>query len=234
MVKSFIKFKPVTASSEAHNKRDFSPKYLIEGSNENRSIIDSTISKQFEQIQKNYLENVKQKMQAKATPIREAVILLPNDDNDTNLERLFLLNDTLKERYGIQAFQTHIHNDEGHVDENGVKKYNYHAHVVYDWTDSKGRNLKLNKEDMSEIQTLTAECLSMQRGEKGSKNLSLNHREYRGFLHIKDELEKSLKIELDEKMQKDIRQAIKNERTTKTEENERNKNIGTSQSRIRG
>ena len=62
---------------------------------------------------------------------------------------------------------------------------------------------------MSDIQTLTAECLSMQQGEKGSKNLSLNHR-VQGFMHLKDQLEKSLKIELDEKMQKDIRQAIKN------------------------
>ena len=51
-------------------------------------------------------------MQAKATPIREAVILLPDNDNDTNLERLFSLNDALKEKYGIDAFQTHIHNDE--------------------------------------------------------------------------------------------------------------------------
>jgi hypothetical protein len=233
MVKSFIKFKPVTASSEAHNTREFSPKYLIENSAANIHIVDSKIADRFEQIQKNYLENVKQKMQAKATPIREAVILLPDNDNDTNLERLFSLNDALKEKYGIDAFQTHIHNDEGHVDENGIKKYNYHAHVVYDWTDSKGRNLKLNKEDMSDIQTLTAECLSMQRGEKGSKNLSLNHREYRGFMHLKDQLEKSLKIELDEKMQKDIRQAIKNERTTKTQETERNKNIGTNQGRTR-
>ena len=52
-------------------------------------------------------------------------------------------------------------------------------------------------------------------------------------MHLKDQLEKSLKIELDEKMQKDIRQAIKNERTTKTQENERNKNIGTNQGRTR-
>lgn len=232
MPKSFIKFKPVTVSSEAHNTREFSPKYLIESSAVNVHIVDCSVAERFEVIQKNYLENVKQKMQAKATPIREAVILLPNDDNDTNLERLFALNDILKEKYGLQAFQIHIHNDEGHTDENGKSKYNYHAHIVYDWTDEKGKNLKLNKEDLSEIQTITAECLEMERGEKGSKNLSLNHREYRGFLHIKEALEKSLKIELDEKKQKEIRQAIKEERT-KTEENERNKNIRTSPSGIR-
>ena len=98
MVKSFIKFKPVTASSEAHNTREFSPKYLIENSAANIHIVDSKIADRFEQIQKNYLENVKQKMQAKATPIREAVILLPDNDNDTNLERLFSLNDALKRK----------------------------------------------------------------------------------------------------------------------------------------
>ena len=147
-------------------------------------------------VEKKYIENVGQKMQAKATPIREAVILLPDNDNDKNLENLLALNDALKEKYGIQAFQVHIHNDEGHIDDEGKAKYNYHAHVVYNWTDDKGKSLKLGKEEMSEIQTLTAEYLEMERGEKGSKSLSLNHHEYRGYLEIKDKLEKELKQEL--------------------------------------
>ena len=35
-------------------------------------------------------------MQAKSTPIREAVILLPDDDNDKNLENLLHLTTSLK------------------------------------------------------------------------------------------------------------------------------------------
>ena len=138
-------------------------------------------------------------MQAKSTPIREAVILLPMMTM-IKFRKPFALNDQLKERYGIQAFQVHIHNDEGHIDKDGKAKYNYHAHVVYNWTDKNtGKSLKLSKEDLSDIQTLTAECLQMERGLKGSKSLSLNHHQYRGYLEIKDKFVNEFKIELTEK-----------------------------------
>ena len=81
--------------------------------------MDAKIEDVRKEIEKKYIENVGQKMQAKATPIREAVILLPDNDNDKNLENLLALNDALKEKYGIQAFQVHIHNDEGHIDDEG-------------------------------------------------------------------------------------------------------------------
>ena len=225
MIKSCIKIKPVTGGSENHNTREVKPKYLIPSEVENIHIVDAKIEDVLKEIEKKYIENVGQKMQAKATPIREAVILLPDNDNDKNLENLLALNDALKEKYGIQAFQVHIHNDEGHIDDEGKAKYNYHAHVVYNWTDDKGKSLKLGKEEMSEIQTLTAEYLEMERGEKGSKSLSLNHHEYRGYLEIKDKLEKELKQELSEKQDKEIRiKIIENERE--------NKNIGRNTSRI--
>lgn len=220
MGKSCIKIKPVTGGSERHNTREVKPKYLIPSEVENIHIVDATIADVKKKIEQKYFESVKQKMQAKATPIREAVILLPDDDNDKNLENIMDLNDELKEKYGIEAFQIHIHNDEGHIDENGKAKYNYHAHVVYNWTNREtGKSLKLGKAEMSEIQTLTAKHLEMERGKKGSKSLSLNHHQYRGYLEIKDQLQKEFKQELSEKQDREIR--------TKIIENEReNKNLG--------
>lgn len=220
MAKSFIKIKPVTGSSERHNQREILPKYLINPSNNNVHIGDSSIEKKRQEIEERYFQNVGQKMQKKATPIREAVVLLPDDDNETNLQKLFLLSDRLQEQYGIKAFQWHIHNDEGHIDKDtGEPKYNYHAHIVFDWTDEKGKSLKLNKQDMSDIQTLTAEVMEMERGIKGSKNLSLNHHQFRGFLEIKDKLEKQFKQKLTEEQEKEIRTKIKeedaNERTSR-------------------
>lgn len=221
MPKSFIKIKPVTGQSEAHNSRDISPKYLITPSNENINISDSSISQRRAQIEELYLKSVGQKMQKKATPIREAVILLPDDNNEKNLANLFALSDELESRYGIRTFQWHIHNDEGHIDQENQPKYNYHAHLVFDWTDKHtGKSLKLNKQDMSEIQTLTAQVLKMDRGEKGSKNLSLNHHLFRGFLAIKDKLERDLKRKLQEEEEKKLREKIKqdyeNKRTNRT------------------
>ncbi len=222
MVKSCIKIKPVTGSSEKHNTREIEPKYLIplENGIKNLHMVDSSIEDVRKQIEKKYFESVGQKMQAKSTPIREAVILLPDNDNDKNIENLMSLNKKLNERYGIKAFQTHIHNDEGHIDKEGKAKYNYHAHVVYDWTDSQtGKSLKLGKEEMSEIQTLTAEHLLMERGVKGSKSLSLNHHQYRGYLQIKDKLEQEFKQELTAAQDKKIRIKI-------IEDERENKNIG--------
>lgn len=221
MAKSFIKIKPVTGNSENHNQRFITPKYLISPSNDNVHIGDFSIQKKREEIENKYLQNVGQKMQKKATPIREAVVLLPNDDNEANIQKLFLLSDRLQEQYGIKAFQWHIHNDEGHIEkETGEIKYNYHSHIVFDWTDDKGKSIKLNKQDMSEIQTITAEVMEMERGIKGSKNLSLNHHQFRGFLQIKDRLEEKFKQKLTEEQEKEIRTKIKeeyaNERTSRT------------------
>ena len=213
MVKSFIKVKPVTANSETHNTRKIPPKYLINNpSSDNMHIWDFSIEEKRKEVEERYRRNIGQKMQKKATPIREAVILLPNDNNRENIQKLFLLSTELEKRYGIKTFQWHIHNDEGHIDNRtGEAKYNYHAHLVFDWTDEKGRNLRLNKQDMSDIQTLTAEVMGMERGVKGSKNLSLNHHQFRGFLHIKDKLEERLMRELTREEEREIRTEIKEE-----------------------
>lgn len=209
MPKSFIKIKPVTGNSENHNTRKIEPKYLIPGSAENISFGDMTLKEKRAELEILVKEKTGRKMQKKATPIREAVILLPDDNNALNIEALANLSEELEKRYNIKTFQTHIHNDEGHINEDGEAKYNYHAHLVFDWIDhDTGKSLKLNKDDMSEIQTLTAELMSMERGIKGSKSLSLNHHEYRGFLEIKDQIAKQLKREITKEQEQKIREEI--------------------------
>lgn len=212
MTKSCIKIKPITSNSEVHNFREIEPKYLIEKSNDNVSvelIKGKSLEQYREEIENRYVDKVGQKMQKKSTPLREGVILLKDDNNERNLKNLVELSERLKEDYNIKTLQIHIHNDEGHIRENNSKSYNYHAHMVFDWTDhSTGKSLKIDKEQMSEIQTLTAEYLGMERGEKGSKNLSLSHQEYRGFLEIKDKLEKELKQELNAKQEIRIREEL--------------------------
>ena len=227
MPKSFIKIKPVTGSSEAHNTREIKPKYLIPSSNENISFGEMSIVEKRAQLEKLVKEKTGRSMQKRATPIREAVILLPDDNNELNIRALNALSDVLERKYGIKTFQTHIHNDEGHINELGASKYNYHAHLVFDWVDHKtGKSLKLNKDDMSEIQTLTAEILNMERGVKGSKSLSLNHNEYRGYLEIKDKIVKELKKEITKKQDVEIRQNIIKQRKENEDEKRNSRGIG--------
>ncbi len=67
----------------------------------------------------------------------------------------------LKKSKGIKCIQIHIHRDEGKSKDD----LNYHAHMIFDWQDEKtGKMLRLNKLDMSEIQSLVAKSLNMKRG----------------------------------------------------------------------
>lgn len=65
--------------------------------------------------------------------------------------------------------QIHIHRDEGHSTTHPSQKGeewkpNLHAHLCLDWTKPNGKSLALTQLHMSQLQTLTAEILGMERG----------------------------------------------------------------------
>ena len=107
------------------------------------------------------------KMQAKATPIREAVVVI---EDTTTMDDLQNLAQRLQQRFGIDVFQIAIHKDEGYKNSKQQLKLNLHAHLVADWTDHKsGKSLKLGRNDMAEMQTICAEVLGMERGKSSDK-----------------------------------------------------------------
>ncbi len=56
------------------------------------------------------------------------------------------------------------------------KKMNYHAHISFTkWEELTGKNVRLQKSDLQKIQTITAQTLGMERGEKNSQTKRLNH-----------------------------------------------------------
>ena len=89
-------------------------------------------------------------MQAKATPIREAVVVI---EDTTTMDDLKKLAKRFNDRFGIDVFQIAIHKDEGYKKSKDGIKLNLHAHLVADWTDHEsGKSLKLNRNDMAEMQ----------------------------------------------------------------------------------
>ena len=168
MAKTSIHVRPVLSSSEDHNQRLKSLDYVRpELSKENTSLVKASISDTLNEVKTRYRANVKQKMQKGATPIREAVVVL---DKKTNLKDLEKLSEKFQERFGMKTFQIYIHEDEGHTNKKGEFIKNRHAHMVIDWTDQKtGKSLKLSKDDMAEMQTLTAGTLGMERGQSSDK-----------------------------------------------------------------
>lgn len=166
MAISSIHINPVKANSEFHNKRlkeyDYVRKDLTPN---NESWEAESLNEALKRINETYKKNTEQRMQKKATPIREGVV---NINPETTMQDLHRLKDALYEKFKIKTIQIHIHRDEGHVKSKEWKQ-NLHAHMVFDWTDDKGRTLKLNMHDMSKLQDVVAETLNMERGQKSNK-----------------------------------------------------------------
>lgn len=184
--------------------------------NNNARYKDKTVAEVFEAMKKLYQEKTGQLPQltdkikkskktgkeykcAGWSPIRE---MCPPIKEDTKIEDF----DYLKkwaQKHGIEIIRIDLHKDEGYYDEDtGEYKMNYHAHVVASFLNwETGKTVKPNSQAMSEMQTILAIALDMERGAKkedtGAKYL--NHQDYR---HMKDAIDILLKTsqKLDEEI----------------------------------
>lgn len=160
-MKTSIHIEPVKPGSEAHNKREKALDYVRkELSKYNEYWENDTQSNRLALIKAKYEATVGQKMQKKATPIREGVVVIQKSTTMADLQRLAA---EYERRYGIRVFQIAIHKDEGHVAAKEWKP-NLHAHLVFDWSRNNGKAVRLSREQMCEMQSLTAEILGMERG----------------------------------------------------------------------
>ena len=100
-----------------------------------------------------------------STPLKEGVVVIKDD---TTMEQLQKFCKVCNERWGVTALQVFIHRDEGHYGipgDNATWKPNLHAHIVWDWMNhDTGKSCKLDEKAMSEMQTVLAEYLEMERG----------------------------------------------------------------------
>lgn len=168
MAQTSIHFQAVKGSSEEHNKRTKKLDYVHhELSSQNDYWQSDTQEARLAFVTQNAKAKTGRKMQAKATPIREAVVVI---EDTTTMDDLKKLAKRFNDRFGIDVFQIAIHKDEGYKKSKDGIKLNLHAHLVADWTDHEsGKSLKLNRNDMAEMQTICAEVLGMERGKSSEK-----------------------------------------------------------------
>lgn len=168
MAQTSIHFQAVKGGSEAHNKRLKKLDYVHHDRTPLNEYWESdTQEARLAYVTANAKAKTGRKMQAKATPIREAVVVI---EDGTTMDDLRKLSDRLQERFGIHVFQIAIHRDEGYRKGKDALKLNLHAHLVADWTDhDTGKSLKLNRNDMAEMQTICAQVLGMERGVSSDK-----------------------------------------------------------------
>lgn len=184
---------PVKSGSESHNQRLQNLNYVREDlSHLNSSFVLASIADTRNQIETRYEKYTGQKMQSKQTPIREGVLLIDEKHGVNDLKRVA---QQLEERFGIRTIQAYAHKDEGHSDkETGVWKPNYHAHMVFDWTDKDtGKSLKLKRQDLAEVQTVVAETLGLERGKSSTKK-HIESREYKA-MKVEEDIKKVFKLQ---------------------------------------
>lgn len=156
-------------SSEQHNYRTKELDYVrpeLSRNNESWQSDDKTLSQHLDAVRTLVKEKTGRKLQDKATPIREGVIVIKED---TSLEDLKRFGDACRDRWGIKPLQIHTHKDEGYMH---AKQWtpNLHAHIVFLWVDeTTGKSIKMNSQQMAEMQTLLAETLGMDRGASSDK-----------------------------------------------------------------
>ena len=214
MAKTSIHFDPVKSGSEIHNWRMKELDYVIKDLTQNDEhwvnprYEGKTLADIRNEIAERYHAHVGQKMQAKAVPIREAVIVIKPD---TTMADLQLLAKQFEKEFGIKCIQIHIHRDEGFSKTDpDPSNLNLHAHFVADWTHDNGTSLRLNPQDTSRMQTIGAECLKMERGSSSNvKHLNaIQYKEKKALENIsslrslvrKSFLSKSAKTALYEKI----------------------------------
>lgn len=160
-----------------------------------------------------------------STPIKEGVVVIKED---TTMEQLRHFCEVCKQRWGITPLQVFIHRDEGHYaipGDTATWKPNLHAHIVWDWMNhDTGKSCKLNVKDMSEMQTVLAECLEMERG-TSKKLTGKEHLERTDFIIAKQkqeaeqaQAEKEAALSAKEKAEAE-RVLIENENKVKEERN---------------
>ena len=155
-------------SAESHNKRLkelFNVRPELSFQNEFWQI-PQTLQERFEEIKSLVKEKTGRKMQAKATPLHEGVVVI---DQGTTMAQLKELARRFQERFGFETIQIAIHKDEGHF-KDGTWKPNLHAHMVFDWYNhDTGKSIRTSKSDASEMQSICAEVLGMERGVASDK-----------------------------------------------------------------
>lgn len=176
-------------SAEAHNKREKELDYIrkdLSELNESFSYIDKPLPAIEADIRREVKAKTGRKLQKNAIPIKEGVIVI---DENTTLKDLQNFCEECRTKFGMIPLSIDIHRDEGYMNSKDWKR-NLHAHIIWRMYDENGRNVRLSKQDMSDMQTMAAQHLHMARG-KSSDKKHLSSIQYK----IKAETERLQSIE---------------------------------------
>ena len=181
-------FKSVTLSGGSHakncighNDRSNPPDYLLPPSDRGENFGDGVIISPDNLIEK-VKENEKafgRKLNGRTKLFREAIILIAKETTEDQIKDCY---QRLKSELGMTMLWEFEHNDEGHIDADGVTRKNHHIHFGYTFYDIENhRSHKNNADVMRNAQDIVSESLGLERGvsKKESGRSGLSHQQYR-------------------------------------------------------
>lgn len=211
---SSINFKKSFAINAEHNDRTLPPSYLID--NEKGAECDRNAEQARElkgqiiaQAKETYTSRTGQRFQAKTYEWSAVCNIKP----DTTMDDLKRLAQHFNDKYGFQCYQIAIHRDEGHIDEDGKKQINHHAHLEFITLDKNtgiNRQRELTPQKLRELQSEVSQILQMQRGEDKRKS-GRERTEPREYAKQKEAEKKTTKQAIND-LNKQIREIEKQQR----------------------
>ena len=192
---SSVHFKRISSALHAvsHASREVPPEYLLPAdvSMGTHVVIDDQGQVQKALDHKMHLASRQAKATKDYSPLWEGVINLPEPSPDVTPEHQIQIVRQWCKAYeamtGHKVLRADVHLDEGYIDATGHAQYNAHAHVMCDRTDDKGKVKKLTSTVLREVQNMTAEVTTLQRGIDSRKT----GRKHIGHQHFRFDAEKN-------------------------------------------
>jgi hypothetical protein len=211
---SSINFKKSFAINAEHNDRTLPPSYLIDNEKGAECDRDAEQARELKgqiiaQAKEAYINRTNQRFQAKSYEWSAVC----NIKSDTTMDDLKRLAQHFKDKYGFQCYQIAIHRDEGHIDEDGKKQINHHAHLEFITLDKNtgiNRQRELTPQKLRELQSEVSQILQMQRGEDKRKS-GRERTEPREYAKQKETEKKTTKQAIND-LNKKIREIEKQQR----------------------
>ena len=186
---SSVHFKRISSALHAvsHASREVPPEYLLPAdvSMGTHVVIDDHGQVQKALDHKMHLASRQAKATKDYSPLWEGVINLPSPSPDVTPEHQVEIVRRWCKQYeamtGHKVLRADVHLDEGYIDATGHAQYNAHAHVMCDRTDDKGKDKKLTSTVLREVQNMTAEVTTLQRGlpAKQTQRRHVGHHHFR-------------------------------------------------------
>ena len=228
-------FNDVQVHHFLHNSREKPTSNSIFSTEKNYTNVDSRTSiknfwKIFNERSKKYTENTNKKLPKNTIKHISAIF---NIDEHTTKEQVENVIKYLEESLDTKVIQYSIHYDEGHIDENGNKKINYHVHIEMVGLDSNGRSVrkKITRQFLRNLQTEVAKILNMERGQdvRKTKRRRLDTYEYKRHKQLIDQ-ELKQKNEIINQLKKEneeLKEKLKELEPTKEQLKERKEKLKT-------